>query len=114
MLNRRDALRQFFGFLAASPLWSQRDGTIYPTAYSEEVNTPVSLFEIEEAAKKKIHRLAYDFIAGGVEGEFTLRANREALEKIWLRPRAMVDVSKIDPSVELLGKQLDYPIILAP
>jgi isopentenyl diphosphate isomerase/L-lactate dehydrogenase-like FMN-dependent dehydrogenase len=75
---------------------------------------PVNLHEIEEAAKKKIHKLAYDFIAGGVEDELTLRANREALGKIRLRPRVMVDVTKIDPSVELFGKKLDYPIILAP
>ena len=49
-----------------------------------------------------------------MEDELTLRANREALARVWLRPRSMVDVSKIDPSVELLGKKLDYPILLAP
>ena len=67
----------------------------------------MSLQEIEEVAKKKIHKLAYDFIAGGVEDEVTLRANREALNRIFLRPRVMVDVSKIDTSVELLGKKMD-------
>jgi 4-hydroxymandelate oxidase len=119
MISRRKALRQFLTFAAGSPLYpyvaaAQQEGTIYPPTYSQEVMGPMSLHEIEEVAKKKIHKMAYDFIAGGVEDELTLRANREALNRIQLRPRVMVDVSKIDPSVELLGKKLDYPILLAP
>jgi isopentenyl diphosphate isomerase/L-lactate dehydrogenase-like FMN-dependent dehydrogenase len=114
MVSRRSALRQFLSFVAASPLWAQRPGTVYPPTYNKEVMGPVNLHEIEEAAKKKIHKLAYDFIAGGVEDELTLRANREAFSRVWLRPRAMVDVSKIDPSLDLLGQKLDHPILLAP
>ena len=114
MLNRREALRQFAWFVAGSPLWAQRQETTYPPAYSDEVMGPVNLHEIEEVAKKKIHKLAYDFIAGGAEDELTLRGNREALAKVWLRPRSMVDVSKIDPSLELLGQKMGYPILLAP
>ena len=115
MASRREALRQLLTFVAGSPLFAewmiadQREGTLYPPTYSDEVMGPVSLQEIEEAAKKKIHKMAYDFIAGGVEDEVTLRANREALNRIFLRPRVMVDVSKIDPSVELLGKKMEFP-----
>lgn len=123
MLSRREAIRQFVLFVTGSPLWAQRPdpliddprpGSAYPPSYSQEVMGPVNLHEIEEAAKKKIHKLAYDFIAGGVEDELTLRANREAYARVWLRPRAMVDVSQIDPSVELLGHKLESPIVLAP
>ena len=110
MISRRD----FFSFLGASPLLAQSEATIYPPTYSPEIMKLVNLHEFEDVAKKKIHKLAYDFIAGGVEDELTLRANREALQRIRLRPRFMVDVAKIDPSVELLGKKLSHPIILAP
>lgn len=41
---------------------------------------PVNVHEFEEVAKRKMHRLAYDFIAGGVEDEYTLRANRRTLD----------------------------------
>jgi isopentenyl diphosphate isomerase/L-lactate dehydrogenase-like FMN-dependent dehydrogenase len=75
---------------------------------------PVNLHEFEAVAKKKIHKLAYDFIAGGVEDEVTLRANRERLEALRLVPRVMVDVSTVDTSNELFGKKLEYPILLAP
>jgi 4-hydroxymandelate oxidase len=120
MVSRRKALRQFLTFAVGSPFYAhfveamQREGTIYPPTYDDEVMRPVNLHEMEEIAKNKIHKLAYDFIAGGVEDELTLRANREALNRIYLRPRVMVDVSKVDPSVELLGKKLDFPILLAP
>jgi len=121
MINRRQALRSFFSFAVASPLWPrlvpaapQRKGTIYPPTYPGEVMGPVNLHEMEDVAKKKIHKMAYDFIAGGAEDELTLRANREALNRIQLRPRVMVDVSKLDPSLELLGQKMEFPIILAP
>jgi isopentenyl diphosphate isomerase/L-lactate dehydrogenase-like FMN-dependent dehydrogenase len=121
MIDRRQALRSLLSFAAASPLWPrlaaaapQRKGTVYPPTYSDEVMGPVSLHEMEEAARKKIHQMAYDFIAGGVEDELTLRANREALTRIQLRPRVMVDVSRIDPTLELLGQKMESPIILAP
>ncbi len=120
MINRRQALRSLFSFAATSPLWpslvfaQQQQSVIYPPRYSDEVMGPVNLHEMEEAARKKIHKMAYDFIAGGGEDELTLRANREAFTHIQLRPRVMVDVSRIDPSLELFGKKMDFPIILAP
>ncbi len=120
MISRRWTLHQLALFAAGSPFFPQwlqalqLEGTTYPPFYNDEVNGPVNLHEMEEVAKRKIHKMAYDFIAGGVEDELTLRSNREALNRIWLRPRFMVDVSKIDPSVELLGKKMDYPILLAP
>ena len=75
---------------------------------------PVNLHEFEAAAKKKLNKFAYDFIAGGVEDEVTLRANRESFECLRLVPRVMTDVSQVSTGVELFGKKLNYPILLAP
>lgn len=75
---------------------------------------PVNVHEFEEIAKTKLHKLAYDFIAGGVEDELTLRANREAFTRVFLVPRLMRDVSQVDPSVEVFGQKMDFPIIIAP
>ena len=114
--SRRKALQQFAWFAAASPLLAQ-DGappTIYPPTYSPEVMGPVNVHEIEEAARKKIHPFAYDYIAAGSAGEQTMRANRESFSHIQLRRRVGVDTSKIDTSLELFGKKLDFPILLGP
>ena len=53
-------------------------------------------------------------MASGVDDEVTLRANREGFLKFQLRPRRLVDVSKVDMSTEILGVKYDTPIIVAP
>ena len=104
MFNRREAFRFFAGFTAASPLWPQED----------DVLGPVNVHEFEEVAKRKLHKFAYDFIAGGVEDELTLSANREAYRRWFLVPRVMTDVSQVDLSIELFGAKLESPIVIAP
>ncbi len=119
--SRRAALRQFATFVAASPLVGQdpsveeeRPGTIAPPQYSADIMGPINLHEFEDVAKKKINKLAYDYIAGGAADELTLTANREAYDRFWIRRRVMNDVSTIDTSLTLLGQQLEHPILLAP
>src|SRR5205807_6380877 len=53
-------------------------------------------------------------MASGIDDEVTLRANREGFQKFVLRPRRLVDVSRVDMSVDLLGTKFDSPIIVAP
>ena len=103
-MQRRDCFRQLMGLVATSPLWAQTD----------DVMGPVNIHEFEEAAKRKMHRLAYDFIAGGVEDEYTLRANREAFGRVAILPRVMVDTTDVSTEIDLLGLKLKSPIIIAP
>ncbi len=58
--------------------------------------------------------MAYNYGAGGAADEITLRRNRESFDRILLKPRALVDVSRIDASLELFGQKLPFPILLAP
>src|SRR5260370_21755102 len=53
-------------------------------------------------------------MASGIDDEVTLRANREGFLKFQLRPRRLVDVSKVDLSTEILGVKYASPIVLAP
>jgi hypothetical protein len=103
-MQRRDCFRQLMGLVATSPLWAQND----------DVMGPVNIHEFEEAAKRKMHRLAYDFIAGGVEDEYTLRANREAFGRVAILPRVMIDTTDVSTEIDLLGLKLKSPIIIAP
>ena len=105
-MNRRELVRNLVGLVAGSPL--------LPAEVPDELMGPVNVHEFEEVAKRKMHKLAYDFIAGGVEDEYTLRANREAYGKFALRPRVMTDVSNVSLAVDLLGMKLASPILIAP
>jgi isopentenyl diphosphate isomerase/L-lactate dehydrogenase-like FMN-dependent dehydrogenase len=106
-MNRRNTLNALLGFASASPLFPQ-------TPSDADVLGPVNVHEFEEIAKRKLHKMAYDFIAGGVEDELTLRANIEAYRHWFLVPRVMVDVSTVDTSVELFGVKAPAPILVAP
>src|SRR5258708_29878125 len=105
-MNRREAFRRLMAFTAASPLLAQ--------SADDDVNGPVNVHEFEAVAKLKMDKLAYDFIAGGVEDELTLQANRDAYKRVALVPRVMVDVAKVDTATEILGMKLDAPILIAP
>jgi len=74
----------------------------------------VSIADYEAAARRKLPAQVWDFLAGGAADEITIRWNREAYDRLRLRPRVLVDVSKVDTRVKLLGLDLPHPILLAP
>ncbi len=74
----------------------------------------LSLYDFETEAHTKISHGAWERISGGAADELTLRWNREAYDHIRLRPRVLVDVSKIDTRINLLGAEMPFPILLAP
>jgi 4-hydroxymandelate oxidase len=73
-----------------------------------------SLNDYELAAKAKMSVPAWEYINGGSADEITLRRNREALNELRLKPRVLVDVTRIDTSCTVLGYKLPHPILLAP
>jgi 4-hydroxymandelate oxidase len=78
------------------------------------VPDPLNVQEFEAIARERLEKPIYDYYAGGAEDEVTVRANREAFQRLRLRYRVLVDVSRVDPSAELLGARLALPVILAP
>jgi isopentenyl diphosphate isomerase/L-lactate dehydrogenase-like FMN-dependent dehydrogenase len=70
--------------------------------------------EIILAARRNLTQNVWDYLTGGAESETTMRRNRFGLDSLALRPRVLVDVSKIDPSTTFLGHKLKIPVMLAP
>ncbi|MSQ29456.1 MAG: alpha-hydroxy-acid oxidizing protein [Dehalococcoidia bacterium] len=77
-------------------------------------DTPINLAEIEARALGRLTPMARDYYMSGATDEVTLRWNREAYERIALRPRALVDVSARDLSTRVLGRRHAWPVIVAP
>lgn len=73
-----------------------------------------SVMDFEPRARERMTRNAWEYINGGAGDEISLRWNREAWDKIRLRTRVLVDVSKLDTKTRLFGQELAYPILLAP
>ncbi|CAM8955970.1 unnamed protein product [Rhodiola kirilowii] len=75
---------------------------------------PVNVNEFQELAKKLLPKMYYDFFAGGAEDEHTLKDNVTAFSRILIRPRVLVDVSRIDMSTNIFGFKISSPIMVAP
>src|SRR6266481_2063193 len=123
VLSRRRLLQ----FLAASPLftrnalaeglrpsdpvdWAPRD----PDKLIADPTQALDVFDFEPVMKKNVPPAHFGYMATGADDEVTLRANREGFRKFELRPRRLVDVSKVDISAEILGTKYDSPIVIAP
>ena len=127
--------RKFLQFLAASPLWGAgaldafageglAPGTKLPDPLmwapmraDDLIKSPkeaINVFDFEPVCRKNVPPAHFGYMASGIDDEVTLRANREGFLKFQLRPRRLVDVSKVDMSTEILGVKYASPIVLAP
>lgn len=102
------ARRRFLQFLAASPLWAA-DAPLIP-----DPSQALNVFDFERVARKNIPPAHFGYLATGVEDERTLRANQEAFARLQLRPRRLIDVSRVDTSTELFGAKWPTPVFLCP
>src|SRR5262245_9006297 len=127
--------RQFLQFLAASPLLAAggfdalaEEGPLpgtrlpdplmwAPMRADELIKSPkqaINVFDFEPVCRANVPPAHFGYMASGIDDEVTLRANREGFLKFQLRPRRLVDVSKVDMSTDILGVRYDSPIVLAP
>jgi len=74
----------------------------------------LDVFDFEPVAKKKLPPAHWGYLATGTDDDATIRANREGYAHWDLRARRLVDVSRIDPSVRILGVDWPTPIVINP
>jgi (S)-mandelate dehydrogenase len=79
-----------------------------------DIRSAVNLDDLRTIARRKLPRIAFDFIDGGVDDEHCLRRNREAFQQHRLLPRYLVDVSKRDQSTVVLGRRYASPFGISP
>jgi 4-hydroxymandelate oxidase len=126
--------RRFLQYLAASPLMAAGSAsalaeTLLPKAVVPDplmwgprqsdhlIKSPkdaINVFDLEPVCRQNVPPAHFGYMASGIDDEVTLRANREGFLKFQLRPRRLVDVSKVDMSVDILGTKYSSPIVCAP
>ncbi|MEW2394299.1 alpha-hydroxy acid oxidase [Streptomyces venezuelae] len=72
------------------------------------------LADAERAAATVLPAAVRDFLAGGSGAEVTLDANRTALDRVFVVPRVLRDVSACTTRTTLLGRPARLPLALAP
>jgi 4-hydroxymandelate oxidase len=120
--------RRFLKFLAASPLLARSPtqwGSSLPVATANETGAPqrtliaspndaLNVLDFEPVARQILPPAHYGYLATGVDDDATLQANRTGFSKFQVRARRLIDVSRIDTSMELFGTTWKTPIVLAP
>src|SRR5262245_26198145 len=75
---------------------------------------PYNVEQVHKAFALRVKSAVRRYIDGGAEEGKTVICNEKAFDDIQLLVRRLVDVSRIDTSVELLGRRRSSPILLAP
>lgn len=73
-----------------------------------------ALADFEALAREALSPAAWGYYAGGSWDEVTLRENEAAFRRRVLRPRVLVDVSRVDTSTTILGEPVSLPVGFAP
>jgi isopentenyl diphosphate isomerase/L-lactate dehydrogenase-like FMN-dependent dehydrogenase len=112
----RRAFLQMLPGLAAG--WHVRGSAAdAPTTPPGAITSPdqaLNVFDLEEVARRNLPPAHFAYLATGVEGDATVRANRDGFSKFQIRPRRLVDTVKVDTSVQIFGTTWPSPIALAP
>jgi lactate 2-monooxygenase len=75
---------------------------------------PTDATMLEGRAREAMSPEAFAYVAGGAGTGATMRANRAAFDRWRIVPRMLRDVSERDTSVELFGRTLPAPFLVAP
>jgi isopentenyl diphosphate isomerase/L-lactate dehydrogenase-like FMN-dependent dehydrogenase len=115
----RQMRRRVLQSILATPVLAGLGPTI--KAFGQDANgiitTPeqaLDVFDFERLARERLPPAHFGYLATGVDGDATLHANTAGFANYSLRVRRLVDLSKIDMSVNLFGTTWDTPIVLDP
>ena len=78
------------------------------------IDNAVNIEDLHQMAKRKLPRIMFDYIEGGVEDERGLARNGAAFHKHQLLPRYLVDVSTRDQTQTIFGRQVNSPFGISP
>jgi L-lactate dehydrogenase (cytochrome) len=79
-----------------------------------ELQSLLSIADLERAAGRRLPPSIYGYVIGGSEDEISLRANRSGFDRWCFMPRPLVDVSRRSQVTELFGRSYAAPIGISP
>ncbi|MDE3196602.1 MAG: alpha-hydroxy-acid oxidizing protein [Acidobacteriota bacterium] len=113
-MDRRECLRAFAAFVASSPLLRSQQDPVRDHSRVGGLAEMVKTFDFEAVTREKAPRTAYDYMAYGVDGEFTLRRNREAYDWVELISKRIAAAGAPRTATEVFGTKMAYPIMVSP
>src|ERR1700735_3258286 len=78
------------------------------------IDSAINIDDLKRLAKRRLPKIMFDFIEGGVEDEVGLRTNAGAFRDLRLVPRYYVDTSKREQRATLFDRTYASPFGIAP
>jgi len=97
------------GGVAALPTAAEPGPALAATAVDA-----LDIFDLERVAGRNVPVAHWAYLQTGVDHDDTLRRNREGFERLFVRPRRLVNIEHRDTRVTLLGREWPTPIVVAP
>jgi lactate 2-monooxygenase len=98
--------------LDQAPAYSDFQNAIYASGQAPPY--PVAWRALEAAATAAMTPEAADYVAGGAGGEETVRANREAFDRVRIVPRMLREVGTRDLATTVLETRMPAPLLVGP
>ncbi|MDW3647957.1 MAG: alpha-hydroxy acid oxidase [Bacteroidia bacterium] len=73
-----------------------------------------NVYGFQKAAQKILGKESFEYLDSGADDGLTYQRNMDIFKQLQIKPRRLMDVSKIDMSVKFFGKAYRTPIMLAP
>lgn len=73
----------------------------------------LNLYDFENVARNVLSREAWAYYHYGSEDEAAVQENTAVWNRVWLRPRVLVDVLKVDSRCDILGQASSMPLYIS-
>ncbi|MEY3383478.1 MAG: hypothetical protein RLZZ212_65, partial [Actinomycetota bacterium] len=74
----------------------------------------LTIWDLRAIAKRRTPQAPFDYCDGAAEAELSLARARQAFEDIEFKPAILKDVSDVSTSWKVLGKEVAFPVGIAP
>ncbi|GAA1644492.1 quinone-dependent L-lactate dehydrogenase [Nonomuraea maheshkhaliensis] len=78
------------------------------------VQAAADVADLRRLARRRAPRMVFDYVDGAAEGERSMAMAVEAFDRVEFSPRVLRDVSEAPTEIEILGRRIAMPVVLAP
>ena len=70
----------------------------------------MNCFDFESVASRTMTEEGWGYYSSGADDEITLRENHTAFQRVWFKPRILINVKEIDMTTSILGVKSSLPL----
>ncbi len=84
------------------------------SATKRRLQGAASIEDLRKMARRRLPGGVFDYIDGGAEDEVAMDRNSRAFREMEFVPRVLRDMGNVDTTGRILGREVPFPLILAP